>query len=174
MNRNNRTVVDILVIFVLMAVISVIVYFGGNEIVLSSSDSGLVKAEVWKEYHSDVVFITGTLAGLVLLGWYVLARFVLKVRQPGDGSKRVLWMAFFGLAAAVSIFVPFVIKLIKADKISGTGVVLSGNFNIVIPILFFVFYALIGYWVGSLLVTPAPYKYVPVGAKLVKKPRAGK
>ena len=184
MNRNSRTAIDILIIFVITAVLSLIAYYGGSAIVRSSRDVSFdMSFTKWEAYYLGIVYIMGIAAGLLLLAWYLAARFFLKVNMPGDGDKRVVWMVVGALTAATSILFPFIFG--KVTLISWITKAAGGDawgtptghvsmFSIWIPVLFFVLYTLVGYWGGSLLVTPAPYKYVPFGAKMVRAPKRRK
>lgn len=184
MNRNSRTAIDILIIFVITAVLSLIAYKGGSEIVKATRDIPFeVEFSKWEAYYLSIVYIMGIVAGLLLLAWYLAARFFLKVNAPGDGNRRVVWMVVGTLTAAVSILLPFIFgKVILITWITkaaggdawGAPTVHVSMFSIWIPIIFFVLYTLVGYWGGSLLVTPAPYKYVPFGAKMVRAPKRRK
>ncbi len=184
MNRSSRTAIDILIIFVITAVVSLIAYHGGSAIVRSTRDVTFeISFAKWEAYYLGIVYVMGIAAGLLLLAWYLAARFFLKVNAPQDGNKRVVWLVIGALTAAASILFPFIFgkvilvswisKAVGGDPWGGSTVHVS-MFSIWIPVIFFVLYTLVEYWGGSLLITPAPYKYIPFGAKMIRAPKRRK
>lgn len=168
MNRTTKTIVSILGIVVAMAVLSLITYYAGD--VLSKSFIGTtgIKHSEWTKLYHGLVVDMGIISGIVLLLWYLLARFVLRVDGvvgaiTGAG-KRAIWAVLFAAEVVICFVAPFVYSSMHH----------SFTVSIVLSLLFIVAYALVGYWLVGIFVTPDAYKYTPLGGMKFRAPKGRK
>ena len=97
----------------------------------------------------------GITAALVVI-WYVLGQWVLKVTSWENGGKRVLW-ALFGIAA---IAVSLGIGLYMTERTQGGGE-LAWFFYLLNPILL--------YYLATLFFSPTAYKYTAPLAVYIRR-----
>lgn len=165
MNRSGRTGVEILGIVAVTAVLCLISYYAGGALGKSfvSVQDGITFT-VWQAHYQKLVMAMGVVAGFLLLAWYLLARFVLTVNDAFDGGKRMIWLIFGFLTLVACFVVPYAYAAIDHRLKIGMS----------IPVLFLALFGLLGYWGGSILTTPAPYKYTPLLAEKIRAPKNGK
>lgn len=161
MNRASRTGLEIFILVVLFVVLGIASYYSGSNLGKSLIAGTAISYSQWQSSFQKLVGTTGAVAGILTLCWYLLARFVLTVRNANDGGKRPIWL-FIGLLTAIASFlIPFAYAANDSTLKIGPG----------IYALFFVLFTLVGYWGGSLLATPAPYKYTPFLAAALRAPK---
>ena len=165
MNRRGRTVAQIMGIVVLMLVLSVVAYFAGSELAKSFLPVGVgITHAQWQEHYRKLICLVGLTVCTFSLAWYLMARFELKIVGPKSVGKRSLWAILGILAAVTCIATPYIYA--SVDR--------ALKMDISIPLVFVVLYALIGYWGGSIVTTPATYKYTPLGAGRLRAARGRK
>lgn len=160
MTRTGLTAVQIAGTIVFMLVLSLIAYEVGAMLGKSflSADSGITHAQ-WKAHFLKLVCTTGGLTTFFSLLWYFMARFGLKIAYAFDAGKRTVWAVLGALSLVSSFALPYVY--------SSTDHVLKMGMSV--PLLFVVLFSVIGYWGGSIVSTPAAYKYTPIGAYFLRK-----
>ena len=162
MNRAIRTVVQILAITAIFAVLGIIYYYAGAEIVkgspvLQKLRHGLTE---WKGSFFYVALITAGVCWLLAMIWYVMARWLLKIRYVEDADKRPIWLLFWLLCAIASLALPFILtNYTELRVIQGLG---GGIYW-----LGFSLFGLLGYYFSTAMFTPDHYKYVPFGGSVL-------
>lgn len=164
MTRTTKTIVQILLAAAIMAAASIIVYFVGGQLSKSFIGTEGVTHAAWMKQYAGLVQVAGIGNFVLLLAWFVLARFVFKASDPFGAGKRLPWAVLLGLSALFSIAVQYPYHGVHRDLVTSP----------VIAVLFVVLYTLAGYWAGSLFVTPDAYKYTPVGGAAVRSPKGRK
>jgi hypothetical protein len=153
MNRMSKTALQIGGIIAVIAICSLVMYFIGSSMAQSLgtelSRAGR-NASNWKNDYSTLILALGAVSLLVTLGWYILARFIFKVTSPQDTGKRTIWAALWLGGIALTIAITALNSLPK---------------NFIIHIMHVLFFNIIGYYLCTLLWSPAPFKYTPLGAK---------
>ncbi len=95
------------------------------------------------------------IAGAASLLWYGLAQWTFKIRNEGKGSeKRVVWGLLFLFPIVAGI-----VSCILVDRAE----------KMWIAYLFFILNGLIPYYLATLLFSPASFKYIPWGAKQIRR-----
>lgn len=164
MSRNTKTIISVFGTIVIFFVISLIVYFIGSPIAKSVIlKAGGINYSEWVKHYGGLVRIMGILSCLLTLLWYVLARFVMKIIYPKPVGRRGLWSVIGIVNILLCIIVPFIYSVIDSKS----------PMSFAICLLFIVFFGIIGYYVCSVLFTPANYKYTPIGAMKVRKMKGG-
>ena len=165
MNRTTKTIMQIAVAIVLMAVLSVIAYYGGSSMAKSFlSRYPDTKFPAWQALYFYLVVIVGVVSTVLLVAWHIMAHFVFSVSSPLGVSKRPTWIVLLVLTIIIALASPYAFAVFK------TGLKLS----IVIPLMFVALYGLVGFWGGSIFVTPDNYKYTPIGAIKIRGARKRK
>ncbi len=158
MNRSTRTIAQILGILLLTAVLSLFAYYIGSSLGKSIIIGTPIAHNDWQAHYKKLVYATGATGGIISLLWYSLARFGMKIHTSYGVGKRTLWGALGGLMLIACVALPYAFANADATlKMSAS-----------IPLLFVALYAVIGYWIGSLFMTPAAYKYTPLGAEKIR------
>lgn len=161
MNPKVQAVVHMVMAFVIMAILSVVVYFVGCEamakgILAEAQTAGAVdipKLIDWKEEHYYyLVQDVGVLAGLILMLWSALTHFV-----PSLG-KRAVWVVLGVIVIALCVVMPHVIHELDPQML----------YDMKIPALFVVCYFFVGYWFGSIFLSSNWCKYVPPLARFFR------
>lgn len=164
MSRNTKTIVSIASIIIIFFVISLIVYFIGSPIAKSVIlKAGGINYSEWVKHYSGLVRVMGILSCLLTLLWYILTRFVIKIVYPTIVGRRSLWCLIGIINILLCIIVPFIYSIIDSKS----------PMSFAICLLFIVFFGVIGYYVCSVLFTPANYKYTPIGAIKIRKMKGG-
>lgn len=161
MSRTMKTIVQALAAIALMALLSVIVYYLGGILAKPLLTAESVGHTDWMKDYFGLVRMMGIGSALLLLLWFVLARFVLRASDPLGAGKRTVWAVLLFLSAVFSIVAPYVYHAIHHRP----------ETSIMFVVLFLVFYTLVGFWGGSLFVTPDAYKYTPIGGAAVRSPK---
>lgn len=163
MNRTAKTLITIFGIVAAVSIISVIVYYIGS-IIGKSIVSGVVGGNIqkWRLDYLNLIKIMGTISGAALMAWYICSRFIFRVTVTADAGKRAVW----GIIMSVLIVLCFIVPYIYAATSHGKFIM-----NIVLSLVFVVYYGLIYYWGGSIITTADAFKYTPVGAMMIRKPK---
>ena len=164
MTRTTKTIVQILLAAAIMAVASAIVYFVGSQLAKSFIGTEGVSLKEWTAQYVGLVKIAGVGNFILLLAWFVLTRFVFKASDPFGAGKRLPWAVLLALSALFSLIVQYPYHGAHHDLVTSP----------MIAVLFVVLYTLVGYWGGSLFVTPDAYKYTPIGGAAVRFPKGRK
>jgi len=162
MDRRTRTVAQIFGIIFLTVLLSILAYFIGSMLAKSfvAAGTGIPLAQ-WQTHYKKLIYTLGFTAGALSLGWYLLARFGMKVSDPYGVGKRGIWAIFGILTLLACIALPYIYSSMDATLKIGVS----------IPMVFVVLYAIIGYWGGSIATAPAAYKYTPLGADKIRAPK---
>lgn len=163
MSRTAKTVLSIIGIIVAAAVVSVIVYYIGTVIGKSIvAGAGAKDFSLWKKEYLALMKLMGAASGAALLLWYVCSRFLFRITMAFGEGKRAVWGIIMGVLVALCFAIPYVYAAASHGKFI---------MHIVLSLLFVVFYGVIYYWGGSIFVTADAFKYTPVGAMMVRKPK---
>lgn len=160
MNRQAEAMVHLVMAAVIMAVLSIAAYFIGCQLAGGIiADAAAAGSEVpnlsdWKDYYYMLVRNVGLATGAVLLLWTAMSHWILS----SSGSKRWIWLVLCFIVAAICIGYP--VLFVKSHPLFIS--------DISIPALFFVCYCLLGYWLGSILVTSDKHKYTPLLAGFLR------
>lgn len=165
MNRTTRTLIQLTGLVIVIVILSAIAYYAGSMLGKSfiSVQDGITFTE-WQAHYQKLIFAMGIAAGVLLLAWYLLARFVLTVSDAYGGGKRMVWIVLWFVTAIACFAVPYAYAAIDHKLKLGSS----------IPLMFLVLYGILGYWGGSIALTPAPYKYTPFLADKLRAPKNGK
>ena len=162
MTRKTKTILQVLGIIVLMLLLSVAAYFLGSNFARSFLSAGIgITLAQWQTHYMRLVAAMAGVSILALFTWYSLARFFLRLDNAQSVDKRSIWLVIFGAEVVFCVAMPYIFA--TADKI-----LIMGSS---IPILFLGLFAIIGFWIGSIFVTPSPYKYTPIGSALFRRMR---
>ena len=156
MSRSARNVVNIVGTLALLFVVSLIVYYIGKNLApgLLAGGSG-VKLNEWQGAYQTVVSITaGIMCGIYLIYYIVLSFF-----DEGFNAKRMFWGVLLFFAIVIAFAMPWIYA--RINKLFITGISIS--------LIFATFYGLIFFWGGTIFTTPILYKYIPIGAKVIRK-----
>ena len=158
MSRTAKTLISIIGIIAGTVILSVLAYYIGSVLGQSILTAGGMNHKDWENKYFELVIGMGGFSAIIMLAWYFLARFKLKVQQAHNIGQRTLW----GIVGLIHLAVCFVYPYAVA------GMDARFNINISIPLLFVLLYGIIGYWGGSIISTPAPFKYTPIGAMRIR------
>ena len=163
MNRTAKTAISIIGIIVAVGIISVIVYYLGS-IIGKSIVAGVVGGNIsqWEPEYLKLIKIMGTISGAALMVWYICSRFIFRVTAAAGEGKRAVW----GIIMSILIALCFIVPYIYAATSHGKFIM-----NITLALVFVVFYGVIYYWGGSIIATADAFKYTPVGAMMIRKPK---
>lgn len=165
MSRSAKTIVSIFGTIAVFFVISLIVYFIGSPIAKTLIlSAGGISYNEWVKHYSGLVNIMGIISCIFTLVWYVLARFVMKVVYPKPVGRRAIWAVIGIINLVLCILVPYIYSIV--DK--------KYPMSFAICLLFIMFFGIIGYYLCSILFTPANYKYTPIGAVKIRGTKGGK
>ncbi len=156
MNRGMKTGVQIAGIVFIILICAAIMHFGLAPMLGKGYIAGQ-KATIseWMAGYKSILYGVAGFALLTGILWYVLARFVFKITAARGVGKRAVWAILFVLnIVGVVLISMFVGKIAR-----GIGLYISHV----------VLFSVIGYYVSSLFLTPAPYKYTPFGAEFLAK-----
>ena len=165
MKRSTLTIIQIFGIILLTAGLSALAYYSGSKFqgpALSALSS--VTYTQWQATYLRLIYYTGATAGILLLMWYLISRFSLKVNYSMNIGQRTIWFLFGFLTLIATIVIPKVYAM-KVAKFE------INNFIIVI---FAVLFTIFGYWLGSIFFTPSVYKYTPLGAEIFRSSKSRK
>ena len=159
MNRNVRTAVNIAIIIAGTIICGALAYFitsalVGHHLATASNNMNYTR---WQEKFSTIVIFTGGLTGICSLIWFGLARGVFKIDSASGVGRRTIWAALAVISLIGSIAIPQIYSAVLSIKI-----------NIVVTIMFVIFFTLLGYWGLSIFTTPTAFKYTPLGAELIR------
>ena len=165
MKRQTKAFMQLGVAIVLILVLSALVYFIGDEmaqmyIFPNAEEAGddVPMLSDWENLYIEPVMCVGGIAGAMLLIWSALTHWSFKMTGAPGESKRGFWVLFFLIVAASSVSVPLIYAYNDPDLV----------INASIPILFFICYAILGYWGGSILATADPLRYTPPLGRVFK------
>lgn len=162
MSRKTKTILQILSVIILMLLLSLAAYYLGSRFARSFLQAGMgVTLVQWQSHYIRLVATVGTVSCLALLTWYSLARFFLRLDNATSVDKRSIWLVIGAAEIVFCLSLPYIFA--TADK--------SLKLGISIPILFLGLFAIVGFWFGSIFVTPAPYKYTPIGSAIFRRGR---
>lgn len=157
MNRNTRTIAKIGGIIVCTVILSALAYYissvvSGHQLATLSNNMTYSR---WQDKFFSLTILTGGLTGICSLIWFILARFVFKINSAFNTGRRTVWALLAAVSLSGNILIP---RFYAASQ----GI----QINIVIIVLFVLFFTVAGYWLVSIFVTPKPFKYTPLGAQL--------
>ena len=160
MNRNTRTISKLAGIIFATAICSLLAYYlssiiAGHSLATLSNNMSYTR---WQEKFFSLTIAAGGLTGVCSLLWFILARWLFKINNPLGVGRRTIWALLAAVSLAGSIAIP---KFYSA--------MLGIQINIVIIVLFVIFFTVISYWLMSIFITPKPFKYTPVGAQLFSR-----
>lgn len=157
MNKNMILARDILIILVVFIVLTVVAYGTGNVFAKSFlNGSRGVTHSAWLRYYAEMLKILGPINCLSFCTWYALAGFVLKIEKVDYISRRYVWGMVGSIGTVLCMATPYIYSLINNRFVM----------DIRLALLLSLLYG-IGYWVLSVFITPASYKYTPLGAEMV-------
>lgn len=163
MSRTAKTVLSIIGIIVAAAVVSVIVYYIGTAVGKSIvAEAGAKDFSIWKKEYLSLIKIMGVVSGAALLLWYACSRFFFRITMAFGEGKRATWSILMGILTVLCFVIPYAYAAASHGKFI---------MHILLSLLFVVFYGVIYYWGGSIFVTADAFKYTPVGAMMVRKPK---
>ncbi|MBQ9364277.1 MAG: hypothetical protein IJT82_00755 [Schwartzia sp.] len=167
MNRSNKTAMQIVMAIAIMAVMSVAAYYGGiklaTAIVRENANIKLTLAQ-WREPYFQLVVAMGIISAVMLIGWHVLAHFVFSVISPLGVGKRPIWAIMLAVTVILCVAVPYGFSMMKYYLKMAPA----------IPAMFVGLYGIVGFWLGSIFVTPDNYKYTPIGSMAIRGKKSGK
>ncbi len=158
MDRNKRTILEIIVILAMFLILSMIAYFAGTGLAKTFLKAGGVTLGQWKDHYIALVRTMGLVSCCITFVWYFSARFFLKITYPVFVGKRTIWVVIGLLNLVSCMVVPFF--YVRSDSIL--------KIDVTIYILFLVLFGILGYYASSIIATPACYKYTPIGAKSIR------
>ena len=162
MTRKTKTILQISFVIILMILLSIAAYYLGSRFARGFLTAGMgITLVQWQSHFARLVAAMGGVSCLALLTWYSLARFFLRLDNAQSVDKRSIWLVIGAAEIAFCLSLPYIFS--TADK--------SLKLGISIPILFLGLFAIIGFWFGSILVTPSPYKYTPIGSSIFRRSR---
>lgn len=164
MDRKKKTILEIAGIAAGFLLLSVLAYFAGSGIAKTFLKAGELSHTAWDKHYMGLVRMMGILSCLLTFGWYLSARFFMKISGPYLVGKRTIWCIIGIVNLLACIAVPLVYTHTDSSLKLGT----------LIYVLFVLLFGVIGYYVSSLLATPACYKYTPLGARNFRARKAGK
>ena len=126
MSRTLKTVLSIVGIIVGAMLLSVLAYYIGSALSKSFLGVSGIKHSTWQNHYFSLVMYMGIISGLISLGWYLLARFVLKVEFAFNIGKRTLWCLIGAAELILCVAVPYIV--------AGMDPILK--MNISIPLIF--------------------------------------
>ena len=154
-----RTVLEIF-LFVLGLVLCTIsayficTYFNGDTLAKASG----LSLSVWTDKFIVLVKLSCALTASCLFLWYVLTKMIFRVQSSADWGRRTVWFFLF-LVVMAGIFV---IINIYADT-------LRIKTDLFVNVVFFLCFVVGGYWLTSIAITPAKFKFAPLGAVLFRR-----
>lgn len=154
-----RTVLEIFLFVLGVALFTVAAYF----ICTYSNGATLAKASglslsVWTDKFIVLVKLSCALTAGCLFLWYVLTKMIFRVQSSADWGRRTVWFFLF-LVVMVGVFV---IINIYADT-------LRIKTDLFVNVVFFLCFVVGGYWLTSIAITPAKFKFAPLGAVLFRR-----
>lgn len=155
MSSTARTLLDIFLFLICTAIFTGAAY----EICTYSESSTLANASkmdltTWSDAFFVVVMRSCVFTAACLMLWYILAKFIFSVSSSGDWGRRTIWFFLF-LVVAVGVLV--IANVLPDIKI-----------NLFVSVVFFICFAVGGYWFTSILITPSRFKTTPLGAELFR------
>lgn len=160
MNRNTRTISKIALIIFSTVICSLLAYYVSSFIAGHSlaTLSNQMSYSRWQEKFISLTVAAGGLTGLCSLGWFILSRWLFKINSPFGIGRRTIWALLAIISLGGSILIP-----------KFYSVILGIEINIVVMVLFVIFFTIIDYWLVSIFITPKPFKYTPLGAQLFSR-----
>lgn len=156
MNRTMTTVLQVLGIIVFAIACGAIMYFGlarplGQGYIVGTN----IKIQDWLRVYTNLVYAVTVFSLLTSLFWYVLARASFKVTNAKSVGKRSVWVALL------------LVNIVGVSALTFLmGAIPKG---ISLYAVHLVLFSLVGYYLATLLCTPAAYKYTPLGATVVRR-----
>ncbi|MDD3114211.1 MAG: hypothetical protein PHQ44_00560 [Anaerovibrio sp.] len=158
MNRSVKTAIQIGGIIGVIFVCAAIMYFGLADSLGKTYITGTkTKIIDWTSHYKNMLIIVMLISMFTSLLWYVLSRFVFKITSCFGVGKRAIWLV---------ICVVNVIGVLLATALCSNDTTLKVGFSLYI--IHVILFSVVGYYLTSVLFTPAAYKYTPVGANLIK------
>lgn len=156
MNRSMKTAVQVFGIIVIILLCTAIMNFGLAKVLGQGYIVGKnISIKQWLDgYHSILYAVTGAALLLPLL-WYIMTRFIFKITGSKDVGKRTIWSVLWIIDIVAIILLTW-----------GIGHIEKGISLYIVHVVLFSF---IGYYLTTLLFTPAPYKYTPLGADKLRR-----
>ena len=156
MNRGMKTGVQIAGIVFIVLICAAIMHFALAPMLGKGYITGTQSnIKEWLVGYKSILYGVAGFALLSSILWYVLARFVFKITAARGVGKRTVWAMLFVLnIVGVVLITMFIGKIPR-----GIGLYLAH----------IVLFSVIGYYVSTLFLTPAPYKYTPLGAGILAK-----
>lgn len=110
--------------------------------------------EQWKANFEMWAYICVGGAALASLGWYIFGLFSKIDKWQDAEGKRLFWFLFF--------LIPIICVVISCLCVERAE---SGLWMVY---LIFFFNGLVPYWLATALLSPPPFKYIPIGAKPIR------
>jgi len=151
-----KTAVQVFGIIVIILLCAAIMNFGLAKVLGQGYIVGKnISIKQWiNGYHAILYAVTGVALLLPLL-WYIMARFIFKITSSKDVGKRTVWSVLWIIDIVAIILFTW-----------GIGHIEKGISLYIVHVILFSF---IGYYLTTLLFTPAPYKYTPLGADKLRR-----
>lgn len=164
--QTKNGLISLVMAIVIMLIASVAAYFIGSQfakmfILTDAAAAGVADIPMltdWQDYYFYLVQDTGMLATIILLTWTALTHWALRINSSSGVGKRWLWALLGIIVAVLCVAVPLVFEKMYPLLI----------IDMSIPVLFFICFAVVGYWGGSIIVTSNRYKYTPLFASVFR------
>lgn len=164
MDRTKKTILEILGIIAVFCLLGVLAYFAGLGISKTFLKAGEVSHIVWAKHYMGLVRVLAIVTCVLMLAWYLLARFIFEVMEPFFVGKRTIWVIIGVVNLLACLAVPLL--YVHSDTIL--------KLDMLLYVLFFLLFGIVGYYTCSLFATPASYKYTPIGAERLRRGMFGK
>ena len=115
-----------------------------------ATDSGNMPYTRWQEKFQTLIFIVGGISGLCSLAWLGLTGWIFEADSYDTPRWRRFWIVLAGVTLIANFAAPQFYSLVAGIKL-----------NFAISGIFVLTFTVIGYWLLSIAVTPAAFKYVP-------------
>ncbi len=155
MSEKFKDMFSLVLISALVCIFGVVVVFYPDvaTIIVSTNTT----YEDWlDEFRGRVMFI-GTFTLLTSLIWHILTGFIYKITSLVDTNRRFVWISCFFSSLIISI-----LTVVLWDSQIQEGKI--GVYFILI------LYAILGYYIPTVFLTPSSYKYAPIGAEFLRGP----
>lgn len=159
MSSGTRTILELFLFVFGILLFTVLAYFTCTyfEGATLAKASGL-SLQTWTDNFTVLVKMSCALTAICLFLWYILTKLVFQVQSSADWGKRTVWFVFF-LIVTVGVLA---ITNVYADTLGVKN-------NLFVNVIFLLCFPICGYWFTSIAITPAKFKFAPLGAVLFRR-----